>query len=127
MELLRTTSERPWDGCCARSFDEFVLIVCRKHCYAPGRALGRKGYGTDKVCGVSAAEECVQSRCLLRFSICAFADADEIDFEGFLKMLKIESIGNLEQYESRYVLSQSQHGAEAYASRSFSLDPVEED
>jgi hypothetical protein len=41
---------------------------------------------------------------------CRCADADEIDFDGFLRMLRVGSVDHLDQYESRHQSSASQHG-----------------
>ena len=49
-----------------------------------------------------ACPECLQSL--------PCADADEIDFDGFLRMLRVGSVDHLDQYESRHQSSASQHG-----------------
>lgn len=54
----------------------------------------------------------------------ALADADEIDFDGFLRLMRVDSGTQLEQYESRHPAGGSLHGAAA--STASDLAPVSE-
>lgn len=59
---------------------------------------------------------------------CVRTDADEIDFDGFLRMLRVPlSSDDLDQYESRHIESHSYHGGTLYSSQLSELPTVTED
>lgn len=56
------------------------------------------------------------STCAVSKHLClCCTDADEIDFDGFLRMLRVGSMDHLDQYESRHLSSASLHAGSNFS------------